>query len=135
MPKRYGGGALTRRYTTVCGYWRLPYRHPDTLARLDRPEHRQTVERFAAWHIQRRLRRFADQGPVTDTQTQQARAEIRLAITGCSQDTDRSRHQSILNGDFRCSGGYGLSALGFDRGLNHESRHLIRAAETHSIIH
>ncbi|MGH3772588.1 MAG: hypothetical protein ACRDRW_14530 [Pseudonocardiaceae bacterium] len=38
------------------------------------------VERFAAWHVQRRLRRFADRGPVTDKQTQQARAEIRLAI-------------------------------------------------------
>jgi hypothetical protein len=54
---------------------------------------------------------------------------------GCSQDTDRSRHQPILKGDFRCSGGYGLSVLGFDCGLNHESRHLIRAAEIHSMIH
>jgi hypothetical protein len=52
----------------------------DTLAGIDQPEHRQIVERFAAWHVQRRLRRFADPGPVTDKQTQQARAEIRLAI-------------------------------------------------------
>lgn len=52
----------------------------DTLTRVDRPEHRQVVERFAAWHVQRRLRRFADNGPVTAKQTQQARAEIRLAI-------------------------------------------------------
>jgi hypothetical protein len=52
----------------------------DTLAGIDRPEHRQIVERFAAWHVQRRLRRFADNGPVTAKQTQQAQAEIRLAI-------------------------------------------------------
>ena len=52
----------------------------EVLAEADRPEHRQIVERFAAWHIQRRLRRFAEHGPVTAKQTQQARAEIRLAI-------------------------------------------------------
>ncbi|MGH3672829.1 MAG: hypothetical protein ACRDSH_19730 [Pseudonocardiaceae bacterium] len=44
----------------------------DTLADADRPEHRQVVERFAAWHVQRRLHRFADRGPVTTKQTQQA---------------------------------------------------------------
>jgi len=44
----------------------------DILAGIDRPEHRQVVERFAAWHVQRRLHRFADQGPVTAKQTQQA---------------------------------------------------------------
>jgi hypothetical protein len=40
-----------------------------------------------------------------------------------------------LEWDFRCSGGHGLSVLGFDRSPNHESRHLIRALETHSTIH
>jgi len=42
---------------------------------------------------------------------------------------------AVLNGDFRCSGGHGLSVLGFDRNPNHEIRHLIRVAETHSKIH
>jgi hypothetical protein len=48
---------------------------------------------------------------------------------GCSQDTDRNCHQPVLNGDFRCPGGYGLSVLGFDRSPNHESRYLIRAVK------
>jgi len=39
---------------------------------------------------------------------------------------------AVLNGGFRCSGGHGLSVLGFDRNPNHEIRHLIRVAETHS---
>ena len=52
----------------------------DTLAGLDRPERRQVMERFAACHGQRRLRRFAEARPVTAKQTQQARAEVRLAI-------------------------------------------------------
>jgi hypothetical protein len=62
-----------------------------TLAGIDRPEHRQVVERFAAWHVQRRLRRFADRGPVTDKQTQQARAEIRLAIAFLAWLGERGR--------------------------------------------
>ncbi|MGH3708156.1 MAG: transposase family protein [Pseudonocardiaceae bacterium] len=52
-------------------------------------------------------------------------AALPRELLGCSQDTDRSRHQPILNGDFRCSGGYDLSVLGFDRSLNHERQHLI----------
>jgi hypothetical protein len=32
----------------------------DILAGIDRSEHRQVVERFAAWHVGRRLRRFAE---------------------------------------------------------------------------
>ncbi|MGH3431113.1 MAG: recombinase XerD, partial [Mycobacteriales bacterium] len=63
----------------------------DTLGGIDRPEHRQMVERFAAWHVQRRLRRFADRGPVTDKQTQQARAEIRLAIAFLAWLGERGR--------------------------------------------
>jgi hypothetical protein len=51
-----------------------------TLAQVKRVEHRKVIERFAAWHVQRRLRRFADRGPVTEKQTDQARREIRLAI-------------------------------------------------------
>ena len=44
------------------------------------PGHRQHLERFASWHVRRRLRRFADRGPVTGKQTGQARNEVRLAI-------------------------------------------------------
>jgi len=63
----------------------------DTLAGVDRPEHRQMVERFAAWHVQRRLRRFADKGPVTAKQTQQAQSEIRLAIAFLTWLGERDR--------------------------------------------
>lgn len=52
----------------------------DTLDRVGEREHRQLVERFATWHVLHRLRRFADRGPVTEKQTQQARDEIRQAI-------------------------------------------------------
>lgn len=52
----------------------------DALAGIDRREHRQLVERFASWHIQRRLRHFAERGPITDPQTGQAREEVRQAI-------------------------------------------------------
>jgi hypothetical protein len=51
----------------------------ETLTGIERREHRQVVERFAAWHVQRRLRRFAERGPVTEKQTQQARDEVRQA--------------------------------------------------------
>jgi hypothetical protein len=63
----------------------------DILAQADGPEHRQIVERFAAWHVQRRLRRFAGKGPVTAKQTQQARAEIRLAIAFLAWLGERGR--------------------------------------------
>jgi integrase len=63
----------------------------DTLAGIDRPEHRQIVERFAAWHVPRRLRRFAEAGPVTAKQTQQARAEVRLAIAFLTWLRERGR--------------------------------------------
>jgi hypothetical protein len=43
----------------------------DTLVGIDEHDHRQLVERFATWHVLRRLRRFADRGPVTEKQTQQ----------------------------------------------------------------
>jgi hypothetical protein len=48
----------------------------ETLAGIGRPEHRQLIERLASWHVQRRLRGFADRGPVTGKQTQQARSEV-----------------------------------------------------------
>ena len=53
----------------------------EALAGIGQPEHRQLVERFASWHVQRRLRGFADRAPVTGKQTKQAREEVRLAIT------------------------------------------------------
>jgi hypothetical protein len=59
-----------------------------TLAQVN-PEHRQMVQRFTTWHVQRRLRRFADRGPVTEAQTQQAREEIRLAIAFLTWLDDR----------------------------------------------
>ncbi len=52
----------------------------DTLAEITEPEHRQLLARFATWHVLRRLRRFAERGPVTEKQTQQARAEVRQAV-------------------------------------------------------
>jgi hypothetical protein len=52
----------------------------ETLAGISQREHRQLLERFASWHVQRRLRGFADRAPVTGKQTQQARGEVRQAI-------------------------------------------------------
>ena len=53
----------------------------EALTGISLPGHRQLVERFASWHVRRRLRRFADRGPVTSKQTGQARDEVRLAIS------------------------------------------------------
>ncbi len=52
----------------------------ETLAGISRPGHRQVVERFASWHVRRRLRGFAERGPVTGKQTGQARSEVILVI-------------------------------------------------------
>ncbi len=52
----------------------------ETLAGLSQPGHRQLIERFASWHVRRRLRGFAGRGPVTGRQTQQARGEVSQAI-------------------------------------------------------
>jgi hypothetical protein len=63
----------------------------DLLEHVEDPDHRKTVERFAVWHVQRRLRRFADHGPVTGKQTQQARNEIRRAAEFLVWLRDRGR--------------------------------------------
>jgi hypothetical protein len=52
----------------------------DTLAEITEPQHRQLIARFTTWHVLHRLRRFAERGPVTEKQTQQARAEVRQAV-------------------------------------------------------
>jgi hypothetical protein len=44
----------------------------DTLAGVKRREHRQVLERFAAWHVQRRLHQFAERGPLRESQTARA---------------------------------------------------------------
>jgi hypothetical protein len=63
----------------------------ESLARVGMPEHRRAVERFATWHVRRRLHGFADPGPVTTRQTGQARDEVRLAITFLAWLHDRGR--------------------------------------------
>lgn len=63
----------------------------ETALEIDRGEHRHLVERFAAWHVQHRLRRFADCGPITEKQTQQARDEIRRAIAFLAWLHERGR--------------------------------------------
>ncbi|MCW2947547.1 MAG: hypothetical protein JWR24_4264 [Actinoallomurus sp.] len=52
----------------------------DILTEVAEPERRQLLARFATWHVLHRLRRFAERGPITEKQTQQARGEIRQAI-------------------------------------------------------
>jgi hypothetical protein len=52
----------------------------EALAAISTDEHRQLVERFASWHVQWRLRGFAENGPVTSKQTSQAREEVRMAV-------------------------------------------------------
>ncbi|WP_432850493.1 hypothetical protein ACQPXB_08065 [Amycolatopsis sp. CA-161197] len=70
-------GVLPRvdRHLVLFGRWL-----GERLNEIDQPEQRKLVERFASWHVQRRLRAFADRGPVTEQQTQQAREEIRQAL-------------------------------------------------------
>ncbi|MGH3719818.1 MAG: hypothetical protein ACRDRI_13470 [Pseudonocardiaceae bacterium] len=63
----------------------------EMLAGIGHREHRRIIERFAAWHVQRRLRRFADHGPVTGKQTQQARAETHQATAFLTWLHNRSR--------------------------------------------
>jgi site-specific recombinase XerD len=63
----------------------------DTLNHVGDTEHRRVVERFAVWHVQRRLRQFADRGPVTDKQTQQARREVRQAVAFLAWLQDQGR--------------------------------------------
>lgn len=63
----------------------------EALTGITLPGHRQHLERFASWHIRRRLRRFADRGPVTGKQTGQARDEVRLAIAFLAWLHDRGR--------------------------------------------
>ena len=63
----------------------------ETLAVISRPDHRQVVERFASWHVRRRLRGFAGPGPVTGKQTKQARGEVILAIAFLAWLHDRGR--------------------------------------------
>ncbi len=46
----------------------------DTLAGIKRREHRQVVERFSAWHVQRRLHQFAERAPLRESQTARARS-------------------------------------------------------------
>jgi hypothetical protein len=63
----------------------------DTVSGIDRREDRQVIERFAAWHVQHRLRRFAERGPVTAKQTQQGRGELRRAIAFLAWLHERGR--------------------------------------------
>lgn len=63
----------------------------DTLNGIDHREHRQLVNRYAVWHVQRRLRQFAERGPVTEKQTQQARDELRQAIAFLAWLHERGR--------------------------------------------
>jgi hypothetical protein len=63
----------------------------EALTGITLPGHRQHLEQFASWHVRRRLRRFADRGPVTGKQTGQARDEVRLAIAFLAWLHDRGR--------------------------------------------
>ncbi|WP_369354775.1 hypothetical protein [Streptomyces sp. cg2] len=51
----------------------------ERLPAIDDAGHRQLLELFAAWHVQRRLNTLAGRGPFIDKQAQQARDEIHLA--------------------------------------------------------
>lgn len=63
----------------------------EKLSTVSDPEHRKLLELFAAWHIERRLRALAGRGPLTGSQTQQARNEIHLAIAFLDHLAQRGR--------------------------------------------
>ena len=66
-----------------------------TLPEVHRDADRRTLERFATWHLRRRLQTFADRGPVTGNQTQQAREEARQAIAFLAWLRDRDRDRDL----------------------------------------
>jgi len=65
-----------------------------TLPEVHRDADRRTLERFASWHLRRRLQSVADRGPVTGNQTQQAREEARQAIVFLAWLRDRDCRRS-----------------------------------------
>lgn len=54
-------------------------------------EYRKLLDLFATWHIQRRLRALAGRGPLTSSQTQQARNKLCLAISFLDHLAQRGR--------------------------------------------
>ncbi|MFD4630203.1 hypothetical protein ACFVYR_20445 [Streptomyces sp. NPDC058284] len=63
----------------------------EKLSAVSEPEHRKLLELFATWHLQRRLRALACRGPLTSSQTRQARNEFDLAIAFLNYLTQRGR--------------------------------------------
>jgi hypothetical protein len=63
----------------------------EKLPTVSDPEHRKLSELFAAWHTQRRLRTLAGRGPLTSSQTQQARNKLYLAISFLDHIAQRGR--------------------------------------------
>ncbi|MGW0538701.1 hypothetical protein [Streptomyces sp. NPDC003032] len=53
--------------------------------------HRQLLQLFATWHVQRRLNTLSGRGPLTGKQIQQARGEIHLAAAFLDQLAERGR--------------------------------------------
>ncbi|WP_336217154.1 helix-turn-helix domain-containing protein [Nonomuraea sp. LPB2021202275-12-8] len=66
----------------------------DTLTEITDPDHQHVITRFATWHVLHRLRRFAERGPVTATQTDSGRAEVRQAIAFLNWLSQRGRELS-----------------------------------------
>ncbi|GGT69661.1 hypothetical protein P6B95_08755 [Streptomyces atratus] len=63
----------------------------EKLPAIDDAGHRQLLELFAAWHVQRRLNTLAGRGPLTGKQVQQARDEIHLATAFLDHLAERGR--------------------------------------------
>lgn len=63
----------------------------EKLPTVSDPEHRKLLRLFATWHIQRRLRTPAGRGPLTSSQTQQARNKLCLAISFLDHLAQRGR--------------------------------------------
>ncbi|MFD3735737.1 hypothetical protein [Streptomyces sp. NPDC058632] len=63
----------------------------EKLPTVSDPEHRKVLELFATRHIQRCLRTLAGRGPLTSSQTQQARNKLYLAINFLDHLAQRGR--------------------------------------------
>ncbi|MFF0813326.1 hypothetical protein [Streptomyces albogriseolus] len=63
----------------------------EKLPTVSDPECRKLLDLFATWHIQRRLRALAGHGPLTSSQTQQARNKLCLAISFLEHLAQRGR--------------------------------------------
>ncbi|WP_132117116.1 GNAT family N-acetyltransferase [Actinocrispum wychmicini] len=64
---------------------------PGWLAAIDDPDHRKILNRHAAWHVLRKLRRVAADGPIGGYRNNNARQQLKMAAVFLTDLADRGR--------------------------------------------